>query len=90
MTSASTAHLSHHPRGLSAATHFTVLADPFQTRVFSATTFMLCAAFTWRATVSWQAVARGEPKLIAALLISSMLVGSVLSVIRLISTHPKK
>lgn len=43
------------------------------------TTFILCGAFTWRAVVSWQAVSRGEPKLIAACLISAMLVGSILS-----------
>jgi uncharacterized membrane protein (UPF0136 family) len=48
------------------------------------TTLMLCAAFTWRATVSWQAVSRGEPKGIAALLISAMLVGSVLSMVMLL------
>lgn len=54
------------------------------------TTLMLCGAFTWRAIVSWQAVARGEPKRFAAFLISAMLVGSLLSLIRLFTTHPKK
>jgi len=48
------------------------------------TTLMLCAAFTWRSIVSWQAVADGEPKKFAATLISTMLVASVLSLVRLI------
>ena len=43
------------------------------------TTLMLCAAFTWRSIVTWQAVVEGEPKRFAASLISVMLVGSVLT-----------
>ena len=53
----------------------------------AATTLMLCAAFGWRSTVSWQAVFDGEPKLFAAVLISSMLIGSVLSLIKLIGAR---
>ncbi len=44
-----------------------------------ATTLLLVGAFSWRATASWQAFAAGEPKLIAALLISAMWVGAVAS-----------
>jgi uncharacterized membrane protein (UPF0136 family) len=44
------------------------------------TTLMLCGAFSWRSTVSWQAVAEGEPKLFAACLITAMLLASVLSI----------
>jgi len=51
------------------------------------TTLMLCAAFTWRAIVSWQAVTNGQPKFIAALLISSMLVASVLSLGKLFASR---
>jgi hypothetical protein len=45
---------------------------------------ILCAAFTWRSTVSWQAVANGEPKRFAASLIPLMLLASVLSLFHLI------
>lgn len=45
----------------------------------AATTLLLFAAFTWRSIVSWQAVAAGEPKLIAAVLISAMWVATVAS-----------
>ncbi|WFB37762.1 hypothetical protein P3T73_08320 [Kiritimatiellota bacterium B12222] len=48
------------------------------------TTLMLCGVFTWRATVSWQAVSRGEPKWVAAILITSMLLGSALSLLQLV------
>lgn len=48
------------------------------------TTLMLCAAFTWRSIVSWQAVADGEPKTFAASLISAMLIAAVLSIIQLV------
>lgn len=48
------------------------------------TTLILCSAFTWRSIVSWQAVSNGEPKFFAALLISAMLLGSVLSMMKLI------
>jgi uncharacterized membrane protein (UPF0136 family) len=47
------------------------------------TTLMLCAAFTWRSIVSWQAYADGEPKLFAAALITLMLIASVVSLVQL-------
>ena len=50
----------------------------------SLTTLMLCAAFCWRSVVSWQAYADGEPKLFAATLISAMLVGSIISLFKLV------
>ena len=50
------------------------------------TTLILIGAFSWRATVGWQAVAAGEPKRFAASLISLMLVASVLSLVRLIQS----
>ncbi|MFU8848070.1 MAG: TMEM14 family protein [Opitutales bacterium] len=43
------------------------------------TTLLLFAVFTWRSIVSWQAVAAGEPKLIAAALISAMWVATAAS-----------
>lgn len=49
-----------------------------------AVTLLLIAAFSWRATVGWQEVALGEPKLFAASLISLMLVGAVLTLIQLL------
>ncbi|MDF3127665.1 hypothetical protein P0Y35_00505 [Kiritimatiellaeota bacterium B1221] len=48
------------------------------------TTLILCAAFLWRSTVTWQAVMHGKPKLFAAVLISSMLVASLISLFRLL------
>jgi len=42
------------------------------------TTSMLAVVFGWRTWMGWQAVMAGEPKLVAASLISSMLVASVL------------
>lgn len=42
------------------------------------TTSLLAVVFGWRAWMGWQAVFAGEPKLVAASLISSMLVASVL------------
>jgi hypothetical protein len=45
----------------------------------AATTLLLLAAFTWRSSVSWQAVIAGEPKLFAAVLISVMWAASVAS-----------
>ena len=45
----------------------------------AATTLLLLAAFTWRSIASWQAFFAGEPKLIAAVLISAMWVGTVAS-----------
>jgi uncharacterized membrane protein (UPF0136 family) len=47
------------------------------------TTLLLVAAFTWRSTASWQAFFAGEPKLIAAVLISAMWVASVASLVAL-------
>ncbi len=49
-----------------------------------AVTLLLITAFSWRATVGWQEVASGEPKLFAASLISLMLVGAVLTLIQLL------
>ncbi len=43
------------------------------------TSILLVAAFSWRATVSWQAWLGGEPKLVAAILITAMWVGTVLT-----------
>ena len=48
-------------------------------------TLLLIAAFSWRSFVSWQDVARGDPKLFAAILISSMLVASLISLGQLVS-----
>lgn len=42
-----------------------------------ATTGLLAAVFAWRSTASWTAVQAGEPKLIAALIITSMGLASV-------------
>ncbi len=42
------------------------------------TTAFLTLIFGWRATASWIAVAAGEPKFTAALLISAMLLASLL------------
>jgi len=49
------------------------------------TCLMLCGVFGWRSIMSWQAVASGAPKWIAASLITLMLVGSVATVARLIA-----
>lgn len=49
------------------------------------TCLMLCGVFGWRSIVSWQAVASGAPKLIAASLITLMLVGSGATVVRLLT-----
>lgn len=51
------------------------------------TTLMLCAAFSWRSIVSWQAVADGEPKVFAASLITAMLLASVMSLIQLLQAR---
>ena len=51
------------------------------------TTLMLCAAFTWRSVVSWQAYSEGEPKLFAATLITGMLLASVCSLVQLLRSH---
>jgi uncharacterized membrane protein (UPF0136 family) len=52
-----------------------------------AITLLLCAAFAWRATVGWLAVANGEPKLFAASLISLMLCGAIASLVVLVRTR---
>ena len=44
---------------------------------------VLVGAFTWRAAVSWEAVSLGEPKEFAAILITSMLIGAILTIFRL-------
>jgi len=51
------------------------------------TTLMLCGAFSWRSVVSWQAYADGEPKLFAAILITSMLLASITSLIQLLRSR---
>lgn len=43
-----------------------------------ATTSLLAVVFGWRAFMGWQAVLVGQPKLIAASLISSMLLASLI------------
>ncbi|MCD8481230.1 MAG: hypothetical protein LR015_00250 [Verrucomicrobia bacterium] len=40
--------------------------------------------FVWRATVSWQAVANGEPKQVAAGIISAMLIATLALLLRLV------
>lgn len=50
----------------------------------------LSVVFTWRSTVSWMAVAEGEPKLIAAVLISSMLAASIVIVLRYLMTFRRR
>lgn len=47
------------------------------------TTLLLIAAFTWRSTASWQAFFAGEPKLIAATLITAMWIASITSLVAL-------
>jgi len=49
----------------------------------AATTILLIGAFTWRSTASWQAYFDGEPKLIAAALITAMWFASIASIIAL-------
>jgi uncharacterized membrane protein (UPF0136 family) len=49
-----------------------------------ATAILLCAAFSWRAYMSWQAFADGEPKAFAASLITLMLLGSLVTAVRLL------
>jgi len=45
---------------------------------------LLCVIFGWRSTVSWQAVADGEPKTFAASLITLMLLASLATVVKLL------
>ena len=49
-----------------------------------ATCIMLSGVFSWRSFMSWKAVATGAPKLIAASLITLMLLGSLATVARLL------
>ena len=51
------------------------------------TTLLLCAAFTWRSVVSWQAYSEGEPKLFAAALITGMLFASISSLVKLLRSR---
>ena len=51
------------------------------------TTLILCAAFTWRSIISWQAYTEGEPKLFAATLITGMLFASITSLVQLFRSH---
>lgn len=48
-----------------------------------AVAIVLSGIFVWRSSASWMAYADGEPKLLAALLISSMLAASLVIVFRL-------
>lgn len=48
------------------------------------TTLMLCATFGWRSTMSWQAFIDGDPKLFAAVLITVMLIGSLVTLVQLL------
>jgi uncharacterized membrane protein (UPF0136 family) len=52
--------------------------------VAAALTGMLIAAFSWRSSAAWMQVAEGEPKLFAASLITTMLAGSILTLIQLV------
>ena len=51
------------------------------------TTLILCAVFTWRSVVSWQAYSEGEPKLFAATLITGMLLASVASLVQVLRSR---
>jgi len=51
-----------------------------------ACTSFLALVFSWRAAVGWLAFAAGEPKLFAAALITTMLAGSLLSIVVLLKT----
>jgi len=53
------------------------------------TTAFLTLIFGWRATASWIAVAAGEPKFTAAVLISSMLLASLLLLPVLVALRSK-
>lgn len=54
-----------------------------------ATTGLLTLVFTWRATVSWLAVLGGQPeKLVAAALITAMLLASVMTLAVLVRAVP--
>jgi uncharacterized membrane protein (UPF0136 family) len=47
-------------------------------------TVLLIAAFSWRSYAGWVQVADGEPKVFAASLISTMLIGAILTLIQLV------
>ena len=53
------------------------------------TTGLLSLVFAVRASISWKAVIAGEPKLIAASLISSMLVASLILLPFILRKSPK-
>jgi len=54
--------------------------QPWAEKAAIALCLLLLAAFTWRATVGWMAVAGGNPdKLFASALISSMWVGAAIT-----------
>lgn len=48
------------------------------------TTVLLIGVFSWRSTASWQAVSAGQPKTVAAVLITLMLIGLLATVVRLV------
>lgn len=48
-------------------------------------TILLCGVFGWRSTATWQKVMDGEPKTFAATLITLMLVGSLATVVNLLT-----
>jgi uncharacterized membrane protein (UPF0136 family) len=52
-----------------------------------ASTFVLAAAFSWRAWAGWTAVAQGQPKLFASVLISLMLAASLASLVVLLTAR---
>ncbi|MFP4261032.1 MAG: TMEM14 family protein [Opitutales bacterium] len=47
------------------------------------TTLLLLGAFSWRATASWQDFLAGEPKFVAAVLITAMWFGSLTTLLML-------
>ena len=54
------------------------------------TTSLLALVFGWRAWMGWQAVMAGQPKLIAASLITAMLVASLMLLPLLFRKTPKE
>lgn len=50
-----------------------------------ATTGLLTAVFAWRATASWTAVQAGEPKLVAAIIITAMGLASIATLVVLVT-----
>ena len=47
-------------------------------------TLLLITAFSWRSFAGWSQVADGEPKVFAASLISTMLLGAILTLVKLL------